>query len=217
YIHILDPEKVSYGLGLAKGLRLTGKIDQARSLGERLLSLSPKDGSIHLELGEIALASGEKEAAVQFAKAAGESGFHLLSRTYLAFGNREEANRVLQQAWENDPGNTQIFIRLWRGLVEHREFSLAEKLSRDRITRKPLERKGWLLLGQALHAQGDYLKAISVFKKAITLGGPGFDRARVYLRVCESREKGGSPLSNIRERDMKFAYELEPELRRTHP
>ncbi len=217
YIHVLEPENVPYGLGLAKVLLLTGNGDEARSLGERLLSRSPKEGSIHLELGEIALASGEAEEAIHFAKAAGNSGFLLLFRAYSALGKREEANRSLHQAWGNDPGNTQIFIRLWRGLVENRDFSSAEKLSRDWVERKPQERKGWLLLGQVLHAQGEYRKAISMFKKAITLGGPGFDRARVYLRVSEAREKGCSPFSNIQERDINFACELEPELRRNHP
>lgn len=217
YIQVLDPENVPSGLGLMKVLRLTGKRDEARSLGERLLSHSPKEGSLHLELGEIALASGQNEDAIQFAQAAGESGLLLLSRAYLASGNGEEANQVLQQAWGKDPENTQIFIRLWRGLVEHQEFSLAEKLSRDRVTRQPAERKGWLFLGRVLYAQGDYLQAISVFKKAITLGGPGFDRARVFLRVSEAREKGGLPLAHIEARDLKFAYELEPKLRRNHP
>ncbi len=195
-------------------MRLSGNLPEARAIAAAALQVSTGNPLVHLELGEIALASGEASKAIFQAREAGSAGTLLLARACRADGRNEEATRALQAALEADPGNTQIFTRLIRELIEFGEFEMAEKVARDRIERKPRERKGWLLLGRILYSRESYGEAVRVFKKAITLGGPGFDRARVFLLVTESREAGRPPLSMIREHDHILAWELEPQLRR---
>ncbi len=218
YINALEPDRTKNRLGLARALRLAGDLEEAARTAGGALRISPDDPSIHLELGDIAFAAGDFSAAIRHAKAAdehpGSAAFLLLARACIKAGRMEEATRAFRKALDADPGNGQVHSRLIRHLVQSREWEPAERFARERVKRKPRERKGWLILGQVLHVREKYGEAIRVFKKAITLGGPGFDRARVFLLVTEARQAGRHPFSMIKDHDLVLAWELEPELRR---
>ena len=67
------------------------------------------------------------------------------------------------------------------------------------------------------YRQGRYADAVAMFQSATRLGGPDYDRARIFLQCALARRYDRNPRTVLTAGDLEMAPQLDPELRRDQP
>jgi cytochrome c-type biogenesis protein CcmH/NrfG len=78
-------------------------------------------------------------------------------------------------------------------------------------------RAGWIALGKVRYRQSRYPEAVAAFQSATRLGGPDYDRARIFLQCALARRYDRDPRAVLTASDLEIAPQLDPELRRDSP
>jgi len=224
YLSALQPDLIENQLGRARALRLAAQLPEAMVAARLAVRLAPQDPRGHQEQAEVALAQGDgREAAlraldmIRFSGTASVPGYLLLARAFALAGQKDDALEAVKNVLKQGSIPESSFDDLASLLLGLPAYVELESLARDRVDRRPRERKGWILLGHAQYGLERFAEASATFKTAITLGGPGFDRARVFYVVADARKGGKDPLSALKPEDQELARELDPSLGRKKP
>jgi predicted RNA polymerase sigma factor len=88
----------------------------------------------------------------------------------------------------------------------------------ERLTQAAADQRfGWIALGKLLYRLDRLPEAETTFRKATSLGGPDYTRARVYFQCTVARRYGRKPEAVLSAADLKVASDLDPVLRRASP
>jgi len=221
---VLQPESASDQLRLLKSYLRAGRLDDAASAAKAAARSLPNDPRILLEQGEIALAQGRGHDAVAFARdqlriagAASEEGVWLLARGLERSERPEEALETYRGLLRAQPRRSDALERftdlsLEQGKPEQ-AFEEAERVARS----APDLRAGWIAQGKVRYRQTRFAEAVSAFQSATRLGGPDYERARIFLQCALARRYDRDPRAVLTASDLQIAPQLDPELRRTSP
>jgi cytochrome c-type biogenesis protein CcmH/NrfG len=221
---VLRPEGAPDQICLIQSYRRRGRLDDASAAAASAMRAHPKDHRIMLEQGEVALAQGRAADAVELARAhlertgpASEAGAWLLARGLeQSHQTREalDAYRGLLRDQPRRPDALERFTDLALGDGRAEEAAeQAEKVARA----APDLRAGWIALGKIRYRQSRYPEAVAAFQSATRLGGPDYDRARIFLQCALARRYERDPRSVLTAGDLEIAPQLDPELRRDSP
>jgi tetratricopeptide (TPR) repeat protein len=218
----LKPEAADDHLQCARAMRLSGQLDAAAAAIECATRIEPGTPKLLMEHGEIALARGECGRAAELASDALKAGPSIAAQWLLARaleGARltDEAIAAYRRLLELEPTHLAGLERVVGLLLQKSAAIEAEKLARSFIHFAPDVRAGRVALGSALFKQTRWGEAVDAFRAATALGGPGYDRARVYLHVARARAGAIDPSTGLSEGDLSMARELDPELVRSKP
>lgn len=221
WLAALEPDRMEHQIGRARALRRAGRLAEAVQAARVAIRLDPDAAGAHAELAEAHLGRGESRAAalaalevIRCSGTAPARGTALLARAFEQAGLSEDALRAWKAALRHDPLAEEAFDRCVELLIQKRSREELETLASDRIRVAPDDRRGWLALGRAQYLDGRFADAAATFKKAGSLGGPGFDRARVFFVVSQARASGKNPIADLEAADRPLALQLDPELGR---
>jgi len=142
------------------------------------------------EIGQINLAMGLEEAALQcFAAASEFDAERSASWLYFAgvccqnLGRGRAARRFLERAAGADPGYPITLARLGALALDRGDLDDAERLFSDYRAREPSASLGYMSLGQVALARGDAASAVTWLAQAVRAGPNDFRAARLYARA----------------------------------
>jgi tetratricopeptide (TPR) repeat protein len=220
----LRPESADDHLRCARALRVAGRSEDAAAAIACAARLDADDARIRIEQGEIAFAKGDFRGAVQHAqdglKRAGPTsvdGYWLLARAAEAAKDADGAIDAYGKLLKADTTHIGALERLVDLLLARRATLEAENVARSFVRAAPDVRAGRVALGVALYRQSRWGEAVDAFRAATSLGGPGYERARVYLHVARARSADTDPDRGLTEADIAVARELDPDLGRKKP
>jgi cytochrome c-type biogenesis protein CcmH/NrfG len=223
-ICVLRPEGASDQICLIQAYRRRGRLDDASAAAQSAARVHPKDQRILLEQGELALAQGRPADAAAFARShlqltgpGSEAGTWLLARSLEQSKQAQEALDAYRGLLRAQPRRHDALERftdlaLGEGKMEEAAEE-AEKVARV----APDLRAGWIALGKIRYRQCRYPDAVAAFQSATRLGGPDYDRARIFLQCALARRYDRDPKSVLTASDLEIAPQLDPELRRDSP
>jgi tetratricopeptide (TPR) repeat protein len=223
-ICILRPEGAIDQIALIQSYRKRGRLEDAAAAAQSAARVLPKDHRILLEQGEVALAQGRAADAVLLARAhlqltgpASDAGAWLLARGL-------EQSRQAPEALEAYRGLLREQPRRSDALERYTDLALGEgkgdeaAAEAEKVARvAPDLRAGWIALGKIRYRQGRFPEAVAAFQSATRLGGPDYDRARIFLQCALARRYDRDPRSVLTANDLEIAPQLDPELRRDSP
>lgn len=216
HLAAIEPDRMEHQLGRARALRRAGRLAEAVTAARTAVRLDPEDAGARLELAEAHLARGESRAAaleaIEAARGAPARGYALLARAFEQAAMTDDAFQAWRKALQHEPLDDEAFDRCVEAMLLLRAKDELEALASERIRRAPEHRRGWLALGRAQYLDGRFTDAAGTFKKAAALGGPGFDRARVFYAVSQARASGRDPMADLESADRPLALQLDPEL-----
>jgi tetratricopeptide (TPR) repeat protein len=221
---VLRPECAPDQLKLAQAFRRAGRLDDAASAALTAAKADPRSSRVPLEQGEIALAAGDGPAAVKFARAhlrlgpaESTEGTWLLGRALELSGLADDALLEYRTLLRADPGQGEVLDRFV-------DLALAQKKAQqalpeiERLTETAgRQRSGWIALGKLLYRLDRFPEAETALRKATSLGGPDYNRARVYFQCTLARRFGRKPEAVLSADDLRVAADLDPVLRRESP
>ncbi len=213
------PDDAADFVSAARAFRAAGRNDAAVAASKRAAILAPDDPSAILESGEAALARGDLRLAAERAldylkrpESRPEDGYWLLGRAFERSNRTDDAADAYKRVQETAPAHVGAFERLVDLALARAAAIEAERLAREFIRVASEVRAGHAALGRALYRQQRYQAAVDALKKASSLGGPGWDRVRVFLGVAKARAAGTEP--ELSAADAAVANELDPDLGR---
>jgi cytochrome c-type biogenesis protein CcmH/NrfG len=221
---VLRPEGAPDQICLIQSYRRRGRLEDACAAAQSAARAHPKDHRIMLEQGEVALAQGRADDAVALARAhlqltgpASEAGTWLLARGL-------EQSRQAQQALDAYRGLLRDQPRRSDALERYTDLALGEGKAEEaaeeagKVARvAPDLRAGWIALGKIRYRQCRFPEAVTAFQSATRLGGPDYDRARIFLQCALARRYDRDPRAVLTASDLEIAPQLDPELRRDSP
>ena len=220
----LRPEGAADQVRLLQVYRRAGKIEDAAAAIQSAVRAHPKDPRILLEQGEIALAQGRAPDAVASARehqklsgAASEDASWLLARGLEQSNQPQEALDALRALLRDQPRRTDALERFTDLALEQGKADLAIEEAERVAKIAPDLRGGWIALGKVRYRQGRYAEATAMFQSATRLGGPDYDRARIFLQCALARRYDRDPRAVLTATDLDIAPQLDPELRRDQP
>jgi tetratricopeptide (TPR) repeat protein len=220
----LRPEGAADQVRLLQVYRRANKIEDAAAAIQTATRAHPKDPRILLEQGEIALAQGRAPDAVASAReyqklstTGSEEASWLLARGLEQSNQPAEALDALRALLKEQPRRSDALERFTELALEQGKADLAVEEA-ERVTRiAPDLRSGWMALGKVRYRQGRYADAVAMFQSATRLGGPDYDRARIFLQCALARRYDRNPRTVLTAGDLEMAPQLDPELRRDQP
>lgn len=165
-------EKASSLLGEAERAEARADWRQAASLYQLAASYDPGDA----RLAARAQAADEKARALR----AEELGDKAVAAA--ALGNAGEAERLLRQAMETEPGEARWAVSLGRALLRRGQPEAAEEPARKAVAAASRSAEVWTLLGQVLLARGEKKEAKTAFQRAVSLDETA-DEAKEALKT----------------------------------
>lgn len=201
------------------GVALLGKGDMAgaRAAFEKALEIEPKFTVADLNIAQIELRAGNRDAAEARYKAiltkdaANANALLGLAALAEAAGKPEDAQRWLEQAWEKNPNNVQVGGTLAQRYLNRGERTKAIGIARLLETSQPDNPLVMRLLGTALLANDETANALVYFRKLSDLQ-PKSAEAWTLLAGAEFRAKDGKAaeraLANALANDPKYAPAL---------
>jgi cytochrome c-type biogenesis protein CcmH/NrfG len=221
---VLRPEDASDQLRLVQFYRRAGRLDEASAAALTAQRAHPKDARFPLEQGEVALAQSRGSEAVAFAREhlrlvgpASEAGSWLLARGLEQSGQAEEALSAYRALLREQPRRSDALERLTDLALAQGKSGLVVEEAEKVIRAAPEIRCGWLALGKVRYRQTRFADAASAFQSATRLGGPDYERARIFLQSALARRYDRDPRSVLTRGDLEIASQLDPELRRAPP
>ena len=223
-ICVLRPESATDQIELVRLYRRAGNLDAAASAGLTAARTLPKNPRIPLEQGEIALEQGRGAEAVVFARehlrlsdSASTDGSWLLARALEQTGQPEEALTAYRRLLRNQPRRGDVLERfIDLALLQGKSDQAVEEAERIAQVAPDL-RAGWIAIGKIRYRQTRYGEAVGAFQSATRLGGPDYDRARIFLQCALARRYDRDPRVVLTTADLEIAPQLDPELRRSSP
>ena len=221
---VLRPESAPDQIELLRVYRRAGNLDAAAAAGLTAAKVAPKNSKIPLEQGEVALDQGRGAEAVAFARehlklseAVSNDGIWLLGRALESTNQPDEALATYRRILRNQPRRGEAlerFTDLAMGLGKSDQaVEEAERIAQA----CPDLRAGWIALGKVRYRQTRYAEAVTAFQSATRLGGPDYDRARIFLQCALARRYDRDPRIVLTTADLEIAPQLDPELRRSSP
>ena len=221
---VLRPEGAPDQVCLIQSYRRRGRVDDAFAAAQCAARAHPKDHRIMLEQGEVALAQGRGSDAVAFARShlqltgpGSAAGAWLLARSLEQSHQAQEALDAYRGLLRDQPRRSDVLERytdlaLGEGKAEEAAEE-AEKVARA----APDLRAGWIALGKLRYRQSRFPESVAAFQSATRLGGPDYDRARIFLQCALARRYDRDPRAVLTASDLEIAPQLDPELRRDSP
>jgi predicted Zn-dependent protease len=146
-----------------------------------------------------------------------EDAAWLLARGLQQSNQPAEALDALRALIKDQPRRSDALERFTELALEQGKADLAVEEA-ERVTRvAPDLRSGWMALGKVRYRQGRYADAVAMFQSATRLGGPDYDRARIFLQCALARRYDRNPRTVLTAGDLEIAPQLDPELRRDQP
>jgi len=144
-------------------------------------------------------------------------GSWLLARALDQGGKSEEALAAYRSVLKDQPQRGEALERLVDLALGQGKADEAVD-DAERMTRAAPElRAGWIALGKIRYRQSRFSDAVASFQSATRLGGPDYDRARIFLRCALARRFDRDPRSLLAASDLETARQLDPELRSDPP
>jgi tetratricopeptide (TPR) repeat protein len=151
----------------------SGRLDEAKSIYDQLLNISPRhpDG-LHLR-GLIALQEGNPDIAVEYIRKAAQAqpknwAFKgNLAAALMELGNLDEALSVFRRAARLKPDEAQFQMGIANCLALRGETAQAEKQLRAVTQRFPGFALAWFNLANAVRDQGRAPEALELYRRAI--------------------------------------------------
>jgi tetratricopeptide (TPR) repeat protein len=209
-LRALDAIDSTFRIDLSRAalLAMSGRIDEARALADRIEEHVPELGGNAHEFAEIESLAGDRRAAAErlgrFCRELAEVGESaplatyagLMGRELCAVGRFEEAERCAAQSRELAPPDDPVTQALWRQVaalvIAHRgDHADAERLAREavayvRATDSPNVQAGALSdLGEVLAAAGRHEEAAAAFREALAL----YERKGIVPLARRTRER----------------------------
>lgn len=159
---------------------------EARALCEEMLRQRPGFADCHLQMSKVALADGEREAALRAARKAVEVGpQNERAQLHLAGllrerGDLEAAVAHFRRALEIQPGSPDARLSLGRTLAELGRLDEAGSLLGAAASAQPESASAAIQLGFVRAKQGQLDEAIRSYRHALALD-PGSAEAHAYL------------------------------------
>ncbi|HLF85663.1 MAG TPA: tetratricopeptide repeat protein [Nitrospiria bacterium] len=173
-------------LGLAIKYHQSGRLEEAESIYQQVLKISPNNiDALHL-LGILAYGLKEYEAAVELINKAvqlnpGYAEAHYnLGKVYQEQGSLDEAIASYQRAVAVNPGYAEAHNNLGNAFLGQGRLDDAVASYGRAIAANPDDAYSYCNLGNALREQGRLDDAIASYRHAITLN-PGYSKARNSL------------------------------------
>jgi len=223
-ICVLRPDSAADQVELLRVYRRAGNLDAAATAGQTAARALPKNPRIPLEQGEVALEQGRSAEAVAFARehlqlagSVSPDGVWLLGRALEQIGQGEEALAEYRRLLRTYPRRADALERLTDLAMSLSKSELAVEEA-ERVTKvAPDIRSGWIAIGKVRYRQTRYAEAVTAFQSATRLGGPDYDRSRIFLQCALARRDDRDPKVVLSGADLEIAPQLDPELRRTSP
>jgi len=220
----LRPEGAADHVRLLQVYRRANQIEAAAAAVQTAARAHPKDARILLEQGEIALAQGRAPDAVASARehqklsgAATEEASWLLARGLEQSNQPEEALGAYRGLLRDQPRRSDALERFTEIALEQGKADQAVEEAERVAKIAPDLRGGWIALGKVRYRQGRFAEAVAMFQSATRLGGPDYDRARIFLQCALARRYDRDPRTVLNANDLEIAPQLDPELRRDQP
>jgi cytochrome c-type biogenesis protein CcmH/NrfG len=223
-ICVLRPEGAADQICLIQLYRRRGRFDDASAAAQTAARAHPKDYRIMLERGEVALAQGRGAEAVAFARnhleltgPGSEAGTWLLARSLEESRQTPEALDVYRGLLRDQPRRNDALERFTDLALGEGKAEQAAEEAHKVVRAAPDLRAGWIALGKIRYRQSRYPEAVAAFQSATRLGGPDYDRARIFLQCALARRYDRDPRAVLTASDLEIAPQLDPELRRDSP
>lgn len=223
-ICVLRPEGASDHLRLVQFFRRTGRLDDAVAAARTAARAHPRDPRLVLEQGEVALAQGQGSEAVAHARehlrlagSPSEDGAWLLARALERSALPEEALDAYRSLLHSHPRRSDALERFTDLALAQERGDEALKEAEKAARAAPDLRSGWIAAGKVRYRQGRFAEAVAAFQSATRLGGPDYDRARIFLQCALARRYDRDPRAVLTESDLKIAPQLDPHLRSVQP
>lgn len=189
----LDADFKPAHANLGNALAESGDAAGARAAYETLRRLDPRSVFAAEGFADLAMAAGDREAAIRHLLDAAE--WEPLSPRYLAkagkfeldAGRQKEGEEFLTRALEIDPGYLPAFAFLAANHLVNEDYEAAEKIYRDAADYTPDDAEAQMSHGRMLailHRCGD---AIARFERAVSLAPQAVDY-RKQLADCQAIE-----------------------------
>lgn len=222
-ICVLRPESAADQIELVRLHRRAGNLDAAAAAGLAAARALPNNPRIPLEQGEVALEQGRGAEAVVFAREhlrlsdSSPDGSWLLARALEQTRQPDEALTAYRRLLRNQPRRGDVLERFTDlALLQGKSDQAVEEAERIAQVAPDL-RAGWIALGKIRYRQTRYAEAVGAFQSATRLGGPDYDRARIFLQCALARRYDRDPRIVLTPADLDIAPQLDPELRRSSP
>lgn len=223
-ICVLRPDSAADQIELVRLYRRAGNLEAAAEAGLTAARALPTNPRIPLEQGEIALEQGRGAEAVAFARghlrlteSASNDGSWLLARALEQTNQPDEALASYRRLLRNQPRRGDVLERFTElSLLQGKSDQAVEEAERIAQVAPDL-RAGWIALGKIRYRQTRYSEAVAAFQSATRLGGPDYDRARIFLQCSLARRYDRDPRVVLTTADLEIAPQLDPELRRSSP
>jgi tetratricopeptide (TPR) repeat protein len=223
-ICVLRPESASDQVELVRIYRRAGNYEAAAAAGQTAAKALPKNPRIPLEQGEVALDQGRGADAVTFARehlqlveSVSADGVWLLARGLEQSNQGEEALVEYRRLLRIQPRRGEALERFADLAMSLGKSDQAVEEAERTAKVAPELRAGWIALGKVRYRQTRYAEAVRAFQSATRLGGPDYDRARIFLQCALARRYDRDPRIALTAADLEIAPQLDPELRRTSP
>lgn len=189
----LDTKKVSpdvvSGLAKAEALLQVGRLNDAATELKMVLSIDPSLAAAHLQLGKVAMASGnnflaqrELEITTRLDPKAAEA-YGALGMVYCARNKTAEAMRCFTQALSLNPKDAASAFNLGNIHAARNNNQAAIDLYRRALNIDPQMAAAHNNLASMLSAQGNYEGAVGEFEQALSLA-PAMDSAHYGLGLA---------------------------------
>lgn len=187
----LDPDFKPSLANLGNALGKAGEAAQAKQEFEKLKAIDPRNVLAAEGLADLALAAGDREAAVKHLLEAAE--WDPLSPRYhakagkieLEGGRQAEGEKLLTQALEIDPGYLPAFAFLAAQHLVNEDYQAAEKIYRDAADYAPEDAEAQMSHGRILAVLQRCQDAIPRFDRAVQLA-PQIVDYRKQLAECQA-------------------------------
>ena len=182
----VDPKIANMLLGLAQTLEERGDVDQALSLYREYLTANSDAVHVRERFGILLMNQKRYEEAITDLAPAVErkptpANREALAQAFLMTGRRGEALRLLQDALQNDPSNTELLVRYANVLLHAGETEKAAQHYYTAVKRAPDHVDAWNGLAFTLYKLENFpgtLKALMQARQKAPL-----KPAALYLRA----------------------------------
>lgn len=182
----VDPKIANMLLGLAQTLEERGDVDQALSLYREYLTANSDAVHVRERFGILLMNQGRYEEAIAALAPAVERkptpvNREALAQAFLMTGRRGEALRLLRDALQNDPSNTELLVRYANVLLHAGETEKAAQHYYTAVKRAPDHVDAWNGLAFTLYKLENFpgtLKALMQARQKAPL-----KPAALYLRA----------------------------------
>ncbi len=150
-IDCYDPFRLATAAGMAS---FRGNPTKARAILERAITLAPRDPMLHFQLGGISDSAGDAAQALKHYQRSVQikpdfsDGWYNMYRIHRDNGNAGEAQRLLEQGYQNCPESPALMIEMADYMQRKGSFSQAVDLLRKSIALRPHEAQAYLNLAR---------------------------------------------------------------------